>query len=112
MTRPSGKAFMRRRIAAPVLAAVLALPAAAAQPKGGTARGELLYTTHCVACHNARVHWRDQRLARDWTGLRAQVRRWQAIQKLRWSDADVDEVARYLNTYYYEFPPEPSKSAS
>jgi len=100
---------------APVFAfaAALALAGgAAAQQRVEPTRGELLYTTHCVACHNARVHWRDQRLAKDWNGLRAQVRRWQAIQKLRWSDADVDEVARYLNTYYYDFPPGPSKSAS
>ena len=94
------------------LAALLCAGVAAAQQRAEPARGELLYTTHCVACHNARVHWRDQRLAKDWNGLRAQVRRWQAIQKLRWSDADVEEVARYLNTYYYDFPPAPSKSAS
>lgn len=94
--------------ALPVLSLLAALacagPAAGAQPRVEPPRGELLYTTHCVACHNARVHWREQRLATDWKSLRAQVRRWQGIQKLRWSDADVDEVARYLNTYYYDFP--------
>jgi mono/diheme cytochrome c family protein len=67
-------------------------------------RGELLYTTHCVACHNARVHWRDKRLATNWKSLRAQVRRWQGVQKLRWKEEDIAEVARYLNTFYYNFP--------
>jgi mono/diheme cytochrome c family protein len=82
-----------------------ALPTdAGAQARTEPTRGELLYTTHCVECHNARVHWREKRLAADWTGLRAQVRRWQGIQKLGWSEQDITEVARYLNTFYYEYP--------
>ena len=95
-----------------LLATLLAAGAAGAQIRVEPTRGELLYTKHCVACHNARVHWRDQRLVTDWKSLRAQVRRWQGMQELRWNDADVEEVARYLNTYYYDFPPAPSKSAS
>ena len=75
-----------------------------AQARIEPSRGELLYTTHCVECHNARVHWREKRLATDWKSLRAQVRRWQGIQKLRWSEADITEVARYLNTFYYNYP--------
>ena len=100
---------MRPRSALPLLAALLlhAGTAGAAQPAAEPTRGELLYTTHCVACHNARVHWRDQRLAKDWTSLRAQVRRWQGLQKLGWSEADISETARYLNTYYYDFPSAP-----
>jgi mono/diheme cytochrome c family protein len=97
---------MSCRSAIVICGLLLALPAApvAAQQKVSPTRGELLYTVHCVECHNARVHWRDQRLATDWTTLRAQVRRWQGVQKLKWSEADITEVARYLNTYYYEFP--------
>ena len=97
---------MQRTSAIALLAALLALSGTAkAQSTPEPTRGELLYTTHCVACHNARVHWRDQRLAKDWKTLRAQVRRWQGIQKLRWTEEDISEVARYLNTFYYNFPP-------
>lgn len=94
---------------------LLTLPAAPAfaQARVEPTRGELLYTVHCVECHNARVHWREQRLATDWSTLRAQVRRWQGFQKLKWSEADITEVARYLNTYYYEFPvPDKASRAS
>ena len=77
---------------------------AVAQTSAEPSRGELLYTTHCVACHNARVHWREQKLATDWSSLRAQVRRFQGIQKLGWNNQDITEVARYLNTYYYNYP--------
>ena len=32
-----------------------------AQTRDGISRGELLYTTHCIACHSTQVHWRDKR---------------------------------------------------
>ena len=67
-------------------------------------RGELLYTTHCIACHTTHVHWRDQRLAKDWNSLAGQVRRWQGNAGLRWNDEDIAAVTRYLNTLYYHFP--------
>lgn len=78
---------------------------------GSPSRGRLLYETHCIACHNSQMHWRDQRLARDWDGLVAQVRGWQARASLGWNDDDVLEVARHLNDIVYRFerpvPPRP-----
>lgn len=59
---------------------------------GAQSRGELLYATHCIACHTTQVHWRDWRLAKDWTGLQAQVVRWQAAGSLNWSDEDIVAV--------------------
>jgi len=90
----------------PRWAALFAIAAAAAQAQAptATARGELLYSTHCQACHTTQVHWRDKRLATDWAGLAAQVERWQANARLGWSAEDVDAVARYLNARYYRFP--------
>ena len=64
-------------------------------------RGELLYATHCIACHGAQVHWRDKKLATDWTSLQAEVYRWQNFSKLGWGDDDVAAVTRYLNALYY-----------
>lgn len=82
----------------PVLA-LWPMPAAWAQD-----RGELLYNTHCVACHNTQMHWRDKRQVVDWASLRAQVRLWQATGMLAWEEADIDQVARYLNETYYRYP--------
>ena len=67
-------------------------------------RGQLLYGTHCIACHTEQVHWRDQRQATDWITLKAQVRRWQAAARLQWSEDDIAEVARHLNDTIYHFP--------
>ncbi|MFO1217794.1 MAG: cytochrome c [Burkholderiaceae bacterium] len=93
------------------LAAALALLAAApAFAQGEPTRGQLLYGNHCVACHDQRMHWRDQRLARDWDSLRTWVRHWQGTQQLQWTDADVDEVARHLNDTIYHHPrPQPPR---
>jgi hypothetical protein len=71
---------------------------------GEASRGELLYSTHCIACHTSQVHWRDQRLANDWSSLKAQVRRWASNTGLQWEEQDVNAVARYLNRMYYDFP--------
>lgn len=66
-------------------------------------RGELLYSTHCIACHTKQMHWRDQRVATDWGRLKAEVRRWQGAAALNWSEADIDEVVRHLNESMYHF---------
>jgi mono/diheme cytochrome c family protein len=88
-----------------VLLVCLGNPAVAdTQPKGDAPRGELLYSTHCIACHSAQIHWRKKKLATDWVSLNAQVRRWQGVAGLVWSDDDVAEVARYLNARYYHYP--------
>ncbi len=84
-----------------LLASVTALAAPAKAPT----RGELLYANHCIACHTEQVHWRDQRLAKNWQGLVHQVRRWQTNTGLRWSDDDIQAVSHYLNARYYRFPP-------
>lgn len=87
------------RFAAGLLgAAVVATPALAQD------RGELLYSAHCVVCHAEQVHWRAKRAATDWSSLRAEVRKWQGVASLAWSEEDVLAVARYLNDTIYRFP--------
>jgi mono/diheme cytochrome c family protein len=87
-----------------VLAAGLA-PADAAPP---ASRGELLYTTHCIACHGTQMHWRDQRRATDLGSLKEQVRLWQGRAMLSWTEDDITEVTRYLNQRIYRFQPAPA----
>jgi len=99
---------MRMPVARAVLPMLLALTASAVQaqavPAPSTTRGQMLYETHCIACHTAQVHWRDKKLATDWASLKALVRRWQASVGQGWSEADIVEVARYLNDTYYRYP--------
>jgi mono/diheme cytochrome c family protein len=75
-----------------------------AQPAPSETRGELLYNTHCLACHTTQMHWRNGRQAFDWESLKFQVRRWQGNAGLAWNDADIAEVSRYLNEAIYHYP--------
>jgi mono/diheme cytochrome c family protein len=104
------RSFKARR-AAPALVCALTLALVLpvrAQTAPSASRGELLYATHCGACHSVQMHWREQKLATSWSTLRAQVRRWQGVAQLGWSETDVDEVARYLNATIYRYP-EPAR---
>jgi len=95
-----------RRLAAmkhSVFAWVVLVLAASAGPACAQSRGELLYTTHCIACHTTQVHWRDQRRATDRDSLREQVRLWQKRSSQSWSEEDIDEVTRYLDESIYRF---------
>lgn len=75
-----------------------------APPMGDINRGELLYSTHCIACHSDKIHWRDKKLVTDWKSLQSEINRWQGISGLRWNNEDMADVARYLNTLYYRYP--------
>lgn len=86
------------------LALGLGSAAALAQAAPVPDRGQLLYATHCIACHTAQVHWRDRKLATDWPRLKQQVRLWQAAARLGWTDADIVDVARHLNETIYRLP--------
>lgn len=77
--------------------------AAAAAPALAQSRGELLYATHCISCHSQQMHWREKSVVSDWVSLQFQVRRWQGAASLGWDEADVAEVARYLNATIYRF---------
>jgi mono/diheme cytochrome c family protein len=92
---------LRAALAAAFVMACIGTPAGAV----AQSRGELLYGTHCLACHNTQMHWREKKRVVDWPSLRAQVRRWQAADQLAWSDEDIEHVAHYLNELFYRLPP-------
>jgi mono/diheme cytochrome c family protein len=96
--------MLAKPIFALLLAALAGLARAEAPRTGDAARGELLYATHCVACHSDQVHWRDDKLVTDWRSLQSEVDRWQVLSGLGWNPQDIADVARYLNTVYYRYP--------
>ena len=97
-----------------LVAAAMALAglAAHAQTTPVPSRGELLYATHCIACHTSEMHWRNKRLAQDWDSLKAQVRLWQGNSGLRWDEGDIAEVAGYLNDTVYRYPRTPGSGST
>jgi mono/diheme cytochrome c family protein len=95
-----------------VVALVSLAGPAAAGTRAEAPRGELLYSTYCIGCHNTQLHWRDKKAAKNWVSLKAEVERWQKTSGLGWREEDVNDVARYLNTLYYRFPEPRGDAAS
>ncbi len=87
-----------------LLLCLVAVGQSAAQQRPEYPRGEQLYQAHCDTCHSERVHWRAERRVADFSGLKFQVRRWQGIVKLNWSEDDISAVSHYLNLRFYFFP--------
>lgn len=101
-----------RSLSVGLLAAMAMLAIAQPEVQPPPTRGQMLYSTHCIECHNTQMHWRARQQARDWSTLRVEVYRWQAAASLGWSDADIDEVTRYLNDTIYQFDlPQPRADA-
>jgi len=65
--------------------------------------GQLLYETHCDACHDTSVHSRNPRKAKSLDDIKYWVTRWSKELKLDWSDVEIEEVAKHVNAKYYHF---------
>ena len=84
--------------------AIAALLVAGAASAADPARGRALYEARCGGCHNDSVHNDNSRKARNFEEARARVADFSMQLKTGWSDAQVDDVAVYLNERYYGFP--------
>ena len=67
-------------------------------------RGRALHENHCRMCHDSVAYKRDQKIAKTYDQVRAQVQRWQTNTGLRWSDEDIENVAAYVTKTYYKIP--------
>jgi len=100
MSNPVRIAASAGCIAAAFAAALAFVPAARA---ADVERGRALYELRCGACHTESVHGREHRVARDLADVRGWVRRWNESLATGWTDAEIDDVAAYLNATYYKF---------
>lgn len=67
-------------------------------------RGRALHDTHCEMCHDSVAYRRENKVAKTYEEVRAQVSRWQTNTSLRWSDEDIENVTSYLVKTYYNTP--------
>ena len=80
------------RLAISIFALLLVNNVAYALETNSATRGEMLYSAHCNVCHTSKIHWRDKKLANDWNSLLVQIRRWQNLLGLGWSEGDIVDV--------------------
>jgi len=67
-------------------------------------RGMVLYEARCVACHSTSVHNRAARKAKSFADVREWVSRWSNFLGSDWGPTEVDDVTRYVNEKFYNFP--------
>ena len=70
----------------------------------GSSRGQLLYENHCIVCHDSRANIREKRKSRSVADIEKWVFRWAQHLKLEWSRAEINDVIKYLNQHFYQFP--------
>lgn len=56
-----------------------------------------------IMCHDTSVYTRENRTARDYESLRAEVDRWQSNVSLNWSEDEINAVSTWLAKRYYGF---------
>lgn len=66
-------------------------------------RGEMLYSNHCLSCHESIVHVREKRNAKNLDAIRDAVTRWSQELELKWSSREIEDVVLYLNLRYYQY---------
>jgi len=98
------KSIIRSSALALLLLSFISPAHADGQTGNDASRGKLLYSLHCVSCHNEQSHWLANKKVTNWPSLVAQVKLWQNISNLKWDNNDIENVARHLNTLYYHYP--------
>lgn len=83
-------------------AALLCVPSAQAQDAG---LGKLLYQTHCITCHYERIHDRDRSrsLVRSAAELRVEVANRALLTERKFTPAELEDIAAYLDQSHYRF---------
>jgi hypothetical protein len=94
-------------LVAPIVLGVLF---ALARPEPASAFDEGRFAESAAANQNAQLYWREIGQARDWEGLKAQLRRWQQLANPGWDEERIEEVARALNNAVFRFA-EPNTQA-
>lgn len=95
------------RIAAVLASLVLCSAGAhASDPRSG----RILYETHCSTCHYEKLHDREKSAVNSLADLNREVARWAAQTGRRFTPAELQDVADYLNRAHYRLePPAPSR---
>ncbi len=71
--------------------------AVAADPQ----QGRVLYETYCGTCHYPRVHERKTTKIDSYAALKSEVAKWAQQTSRRFTPAEIDDIAEYLNQSHY-----------
>jgi mono/diheme cytochrome c family protein len=80
----------------------MALPSYAAV-QGDGAAGKKLHDAHCMSCHNTSVYTRKDRQIKSLSALGEQLNECTHAAQVTLTDADQQNVIKYLNDQFYKF---------
>jgi hypothetical protein len=64
-------------------------------------RGQALHDTICRGCHEEDMYIKRHLSRNPYFDLRMQTRLWSEVVKMKWSDAEIDDVVYFLQKTYY-----------
>lgn len=88
----------RAELCLSVCLALVAGDAAATDPQ----QGRLLYETHCGTCHYEKLHDRKTTNINTLAALKVEVAKWAAQTNRRFTPAEIDDIAEFLNRSHYK----------
>jgi mono/diheme cytochrome c family protein len=65
------------------------------------AQGRPLYETHCGGCHYEKLHDRKSTRIQTLAALKVEIVRWAGQTGRRFTPAEIDDIAEYLNRSHY-----------
>jgi hypothetical protein len=86
------------------LAGCLAVLASGRAQAENAERGQALYETQCIFCHESQVHLRAGHNVTNLADLQRRVQAWSWHAALGWSNEEIADVVGYLNQRFYHFP--------
>ena len=64
-------------------------------------RGQALHDTICRGCHEEDMYTKRHLSRNPYFDLRMQTRLWSEVVKMKWSEAEIDDVVHFLQKTYY-----------
>jgi hypothetical protein len=90
-----------RRVCGVLVAGVVLAGSAWSAELPSADRGRLFYENHCVTCHSGKVHRRITPVPITRSELRLIVSAWAKSEQLGWTEAEIADVAEFLDSSYY-----------
>ena len=82
-----------------IMTAFVSLPASASE-----AVGKQLHDTHCQQCHDNTIYTRKNSIIHSLTELQARVEFCESSNNKHWTEMQINQVVKYLNSTFYKFP--------
>jgi mono/diheme cytochrome c family protein len=95
---------MKKIIATAILFSSISMTAhAESMLLGDVAKGRKLHDTDCVKCHGSEVYTRKDHRVKSVEGLMGQVNMCNKNLSRSYSDAQLNDLVKYLNDTFYKF---------